>query len=34
VKFRLRSLRASQYDPTVVDACPKLFRDQGYVIPA
>jgi len=26
--------RTSQYDPTVVDACLKLFRDQAYVIPA
>jgi putative two-component system response regulator len=24
--------RVERYDPTVVDACVKMFREQGYVI--
>jgi HD-GYP domain-containing protein (c-di-GMP phosphodiesterase class II) len=26
--------RGTLYDPTVADACLKLFREKGYVIPA
>jgi HD-GYP domain-containing protein (c-di-GMP phosphodiesterase class II) len=26
--------RGSFYDPQVVDACLRLFREQGYVLPA